>query len=113
SIPDLALETGIDRFVKVHPPGTRQEAAKFLARASVLVNLPQDSHLAIPSKIFEYMQFESWLLALAKPNSATELLLRDTEADVVAPDDVDRLAHILHARYLQHREGRIPTPLAA
>jgi len=112
SIEDLARQSGIEPFVKVHPPGTRQEAAGFLARASVLVNLPQDSHLAIPSKIFEYMRFPAWMLALEEPGSATEMVLRNTGADVAAPGDVDRITEILRTRYQQHREGQVPRALA-
>ena len=112
SIQSLARKAGLEGFVRVHPPGTRRQAAEFLARAVVLVNLPQDSHLAIPSKVFEYMRFDAWLLALAEPGSATELLLRETDADVAAPDDVDGIARILRTRYLEHRRGIKPRPLA-
>lgn len=113
SIEDLARRSGIEAFVKVHPQGTRREAAQFLARASMLVNLPQDNHTAIPSKVFEYMRFEAWLLALAEPGSATELLLRDTGADVAAPGDVDGIAEILRNRICEHRAGQVPRALAA
>jgi hypothetical protein len=112
SIEDLARRSCIEPFVEVHPAGTRQAAAEFLARASVLLNLPQDSHLAIPSKIFEYMRFPAWLLALEDPGSATESVLRNTGADVVAPGDVDGIAKVLRARYEQHRDGRMPSALA-
>jgi len=112
SLEDLARQSGIEPFVKVHGEGTRRDAAEFLARASVLVNLPQDSHLAIPSKIFEYMRFDAWLLALADPGSATEAVLRDCGADVASPGDVDRIAAILRTRYQQHRAGELPRPLA-
>src|SRR5262249_13645677 len=91
----------------------RREAAEFLARASMLLNLPQDSHQAIPSKVFEYMRFPAWLLALEEPGSATDLILRGTAADVALPGDVDRIAGILRTRYRQHREGHVPRPLAA
>jgi glycosyltransferase involved in cell wall biosynthesis len=112
SIESIARESGLGRFVRLHPPGTRREAAEFLARASMLVNLPQDSHLAIPSKVFEYMRFDAWLLALAAPGSATELLLRGTGADVVAPDDIDGITGILWTRYGEHCEGIRPRALA-
>jgi hypothetical protein len=78
----------------------------------VLVNLPQDSHLAVPSKVFEYLRFDAWLLVLAEPGSATELLLRDSGADLAAPDDVDAIARILRARYVEHRDGIRPRALA-
>lgn len=112
SIEAIADEAGLGALVRMHPPGTRAQAAAFLAGASLLVNLPQDSHMAIPSKIFEYMRYDAGLLALAEPGSATEQLLRDTPADVVAPDDVDRLAAVLRERYLEHAAGRRPPPIA-
>jgi hypothetical protein len=108
----IAEEAGIRDFVKVHPPAPRQEALEFLADATMLLSLPQDSDMAIPSKIFEYMQFDAWILALARPGSATELALRHTEANVVAPDDEDSLAGILRSRFLEHRRGVRPEPLS-
>ena len=86
---------------------------EFLARASLLVNLAQDSHLAIPSKIFEYMRFRAWILALAVPESATARLLRGTGAEIVAPDDVDGVAEVLEARYRAFARGERPLPIAA
>ena len=109
----IADEEGIEPFVTVHPPGTRDEAMRFLATASTLASLPQDSHLAIPSKIYEYMRFDAWLLALAEKGSATANLLEGTSADVVEPDDVDALTSLLRRRYADHEAGRRPAPIAA
>jgi len=78
----------------------------------MLVTLPQDSDMAIPAKIFDYMQFDAWLLALADDGSATEQLLRGSTADVVAPDAIDTIAGLLHLRYLQHLRGEWPERLA-
>jgi len=64
------------------------------------------------SKIFEYMRYDAWLLALAERESATELLLRETEADVVSPDDVESIAEVLRSRYADHAAGRRPEPIA-
>jgi hypothetical protein len=108
----MTKRAGIEPFVQLHPPGNRQQAAEFLARAVMLVNLPQDSHLAIPSKIFEYMRYDAWLLALAERESATELLLRETAADVVSPDDIEGLTEVLRSRYADHLAGRRPEPIA-
>src|SRR5262249_44033992 len=88
------------------------EAMEFLADATVLLSLPQDSDMAIPSKIFEYMQFEAWILALAPPGSATELLLRDSGADVIPPDDEEAIARSIETRYRQYRRGERPPRLA-
>src|SRR5438093_13637311 len=68
--------------------------------------------MAIPAKIFDYLQFDAWLLALADDGSATEQLLRGSTADVVAPDASDTIAGLLHLRYLQHLRGEWPERLA-
>jgi protein-tyrosine-phosphatase len=108
----IARETGIEAFVRARPPGPRREVMDFLADATVLLSLPQDSHMAIPSKIFEYMEFDAWILALASPGSATEFLLRHSTADVVSPHDVHQIANALRRRYHQYRQGLRPSRLA-
>lgn len=108
----IAREAGIEAFVRTRPPRPRREVMKFLADATLLLSLPQDSDMAIPSKIFEYMEFDAWILALASPGSATELLLRHTSADVVSPDDVQGIAKVLKCRYQQYRQGQRPSRLA-
>lgn len=94
-VSQIAREEGIAQFVTVGPSRPRPAMLDFLMHATMLVSLPQDSDLTIPSKIFEYMQFDACLLALAKHGSATELLLRDSGADVVAPLDVDAMAALI------------------
>ncbi|HEV2132558.1 MAG TPA: hypothetical protein VGR27_15695 [Longimicrobiaceae bacterium] len=108
-VEDIAREEGIPEFLRVHAPRLRQEALEFLATAALLVILPQDSDLAIPSKVFEYMQFDAWILALAHPGSAIELTFRDSAIDVVAPDDLPGLTEVLRERYLQHLRGMRPS----
>ncbi len=77
----------------------------------MLALLPQDSDMAIPAKIFDYMRFDAWLLVLAEHGSATEQLLRGSGADVVAPDALDTLTALLHLRYIQHQRGERPVRL--
>jgi hypothetical protein len=108
----IAQEAGLGGFVRTSGPATRRDALEFLAKATLLVSLPQDSDMAIPSKIFEYMQFDAWVLALADRGSATELLLRDSGADVVSPRDVEGITAVILARYCEYAEGRRPTRLA-
>jgi len=109
----LAREAGLGAYVRLGPPRPRRQMMEFLAGAPMLLSLPQDLPLAIPSKIFEYMPFAAWLLVLARRGSATELLLRGTTADVVEPDDEVRLAAVLGERYRQFARGERPVPLAA
>jgi glycosyltransferase involved in cell wall biosynthesis len=108
----IAGEEGLDGFVGLRPLGPRREASQFLAAGSMLLSLPQDCDTAIPSKIFEYMQYDAWVLALAERDSATEHLLRGSKADVVAPQDLESLAAVLRQRYLQYACGERPTRLA-
>src|SRR5437867_13050434 len=111
-IEQIAAEEGIAEFVRTYPPGPRARALEFLSRATMLVILPQDSDMAIPAKIFDYMQFDAWLLALADDGSATEQLLRGSTADVVPPDAVNAISELLHRRYVQHLRGEWPQRLA-
>lgn len=108
---ELARRHGIGDLVRVVPSGTRQEALDLMNRSRVLVSLPQGADLAIPSKIFEYMQCQAWILAMATPGSATEMLLRGSGADVTSPDDVDAIARVLERRFEQHRGGERPPRL--
>jgi hypothetical protein len=107
----MAAEEGITGFVETHPPRPRHEAMRFLRAAAMLLSLPQDSDMAIPAKIFEYVRFPAWLLVLAVPESATADLLSGTEADVAMPTDVDAIARIIRRRYEQFTRGERPEPI--
>jgi glycosyltransferase involved in cell wall biosynthesis len=113
SLESIAAEEGVDDFVRLYPPVPRHEALEFLAHAAMLINLPQSIDMSIPSKIFDYMRFNAWLLALSARGSAPELLLRDTSADLVEPDDLEGLVARLRERYRQHLAGQRPPPIAA
>lgn len=104
----IAREEGIERYVTLGGLVARQAALEFLAGASVLLSLPQDSDFAIPAKIYEYLRFDAWLLILAHKESATEQLLRDVDADVLEPDDVEGIASAIRRRYEQFCRGESP-----
>ncbi|MGI8843227.1 MAG: hypothetical protein ACR2HZ_05985 [Gemmatimonadaceae bacterium] len=108
----MAEQEGIAGYVKTGPLRPRQEALEMLAGATMLLSLPQDSPWAIPSKIFEYMQFDAWMLVLAEPDAPAALLLRDSGADVVSPADVDGMAMILRQRIEEFTRGERPRRLA-
>jgi glycosyltransferase involved in cell wall biosynthesis len=109
SLESHAGAAGVQAYVRSLPLGTRREAERFLSSAHVLVNLYQDSRMAIPSKIFEYMRHEAALLVLAEPESAPYELVRDTDAALAAPDDVDAIAAAIRKQYEKHRaEEKVP-----
>lgn len=112
SVADMAREEGIGSFVTVGPPRPHRDAMEFLARGALLVSLPQDSPWAIPSKVYEYMKFHAWLLALSEPGGPVAELLGGTGADVVAPHDVEGIACVLRKRFEQFMAGARPPRLA-
>jgi len=107
-----AAAEGVSAFVHVHPLRPRSEAMRFLADASLLVMLPQDSDLVIPGKVYEYMRFPAWILALAEPSSAVARLLRGTSACVLPAGAVEAQSEFIAARFLEHRAGIRGTPVA-
>ena len=104
----MAVEEGIASYVETGPSRPRAAAMEFLAGATMLVSLPQDSDLAIPSKVFEYARFHAWLLALASRESATGRALSGTDAHVVEPSDEEGIAAALEQRWLAFAAGQRP-----
>jgi hypothetical protein len=108
----IAKEEGIADYVTVGGLVPRKEVFEFLAGATILLSLPQDSDFAIPAKIYEYMRFDAWMLVLARPGSATAQVLRDTDADVVEPADLDEITRVLRLRHEQFANGIHPKAVA-
>ena len=111
SVRAMAEREGFGEFLTLGGARPRDEALRFVASATMLLNLPQATHQCVPAKMFEYVRFDSWLLVLAEPHSATAQMLRDTTADVVAPGDVDAMAAVIERRYLQFVAGERPTAI--
>jgi hypothetical protein len=111
-VAEMIARDGLAGFVNLLPRRPRGQLMRDLASAAMLVSLPQDSTMAIPSKIFEYIRFPAWVLALTDAGSATEAVLRDTGADVVRPGDVDGIEAVLLRRYMQFAAGERPQPVA-
>jgi hypothetical protein len=107
----MAAKEGIAAYVSVEPPRPHREALEFLAGATMLVIFPGSNMLAIPAKVFEYVRFDSWLLALAEPESAIAQLLKGSSADVVVPR-IDSIAAAITRRYRDHRAGVRPERVA-
>lgn len=107
----IAAEEGLQRHFVAHGFRPRSEVLEFLAGAALLVSLPLRTSMTLPAKLFEYTRFDAWLLALAEPHSATETLLEGTDADVVAPDDVDAITRVIAKRFAEFRAGQRPMAL--
>jgi hypothetical protein len=112
AIIEMSQLEGVQALVTLHPAGSIRDVASLLSRAAILVNLPQDSNLAIPSKIFEYMVYPSWLLALAERDTATGQILAGTAADVIRPKDVEGMVRVIRRCYEAYRDGVRPEPIA-
>jgi len=108
----LARNAGAGDYLRLRDSLPRRALFDLLAESSLLVSLPQDCDMAIPSKVYEYMTCHAWVLALAEHGTATELLLRGSRAKVVAPRDVDGISAVIRECVLQHRAGVVPTPAA-
>jgi hypothetical protein len=104
----IAREEGVREYVSVGGMLSRQQSMEFLAGATMLLSLPQDSDFAVPAKIYEYLRFDAWMLVMATPQSATALLLRETEADIVGYADVEQIVTVLRKRYEQFASGVRP-----
>ena len=107
----MAAQEGIAEYVSVEPPRPHREALQFLAGATMLVIFPGSNMLALPAKVFEYVRFDAWLLALAEPGSAIAQVLEGTMADVVVPQ-IDAIAAAISRRYRDHRAGVRPERVA-
>lgn len=110
---EIAAECGVADYVTLEAPRPRREALEFLAEAAMLLNLPQSAAQCIPSKLFEYVQFSAWLLALEREGTATEMMLRGSGADIVAPEDEEAIAATIRHRYEQYARGVRPTPIGS
>jgi glycosyltransferase involved in cell wall biosynthesis len=104
----LATRLGIRAHVRIVGFRPRAEVTALLASADVLVSLYQDSTLAVPSKVFEYLNQPGRILAFAEPDSATAAVLAGLDADVVSPGDVDATIAALERRYRAFTERRAP-----
>jgi glycosyltransferase involved in cell wall biosynthesis len=109
---ETARTEGVEEFISVGPTRSHEGAMHFLSQATMLVTFPGWNSVAIPGKVFECVRFDAWLLALSDAGSATDLLLRGTDADVVPRDDIEGIARVIERRYQAHRRGEEATHIA-
>jgi glycosyltransferase involved in cell wall biosynthesis len=111
----IASEERLSKYVTVVGVLPHADVMDRLAYASLLVTLPGfNAFTTIPAKVFECMRFNAWLLALSEPGSATDTLLRGTDADVVSSTDLDGIAAAVRDHVVAYlRQGIRPNPIAA
>lgn len=110
SLTDLATEAGIGDLFEDRAPGTREEARQLMRDSMMAVAFQGATKTQIPAKIFEYVAFPLWLLALVGSDSATADLLSGSEALVFNIDDEDATARAIEESYLKFRAGEMPRP---
>jgi len=110
---ELAAAAGVGAFTQCDARRPRAEAIALVRASAMVVLLPQQHVHSIPGKVFEYVQLAAWPLILTDPGTATEVLLRDSGADVLSPGDEEGVAHAIEARYIAFRRGERPAPLNA
>jgi hypothetical protein len=108
----IADEEGVAEFLELTRFLPRGELSRRLMECPVLVVLPQDSDMAIPSKVFEYLRYPARVLAMAEADSATGRVLRDTPAAVVSAADVEGLTTRLSEWFEAFERGERPSPAA-
>jgi hypothetical protein len=107
----VARNEGLEQHFTARGLQPRARVLEALSDATMLLSLPLRTTMTLPAKVFEYTRFEAWLLVLATPESATADLLKDTDADVVPPDDVNAIASRIARRLEQFRHGERPVAL--
>jgi hypothetical protein len=108
---EVARQEGIADYVEAGPLRPYAEAQAFMADATMLVTMSGTNLAAVPAKTFECVRFPAWVLALSVQGSATDLLLRGTEADVVGPGNTSGIAAVIKKRYCQYAAGVRPEPV--
>lgn len=108
---ELANDAGIGDLFEDRAPGPR-EAARQLIRDSVMaVAFQGETKTQIPAKVFEYVSFPLWMLALVGNDSATADLLQGSDALVFNIDDEESTARAIEACYEKFRAGDMPRPV--
>ena len=100
-----AERAGIQEYFQAVGHMPRDQLLARLERASVLVSLPQSTPWSIPSKIFEYMGFNSDVLVYAEPGSATAEMLGGSEAIVLDPLDREGTLSALCTSHERYKAG--------
>ncbi|MBC8088618.1 MAG: hypothetical protein H7Z40_15245 [Phycisphaerae bacterium] len=111
SLSELAAAAGIGDMFDDRAPGTRDAAHQLMCESMMAVAFQGDTKTQIPAKIFEYVSFPLWVLALVGADSATADLLAGSDALVFNSDDELKTAEAIEHCYKQFRAGNLPRPV--
>ena len=108
SLPELASEVGIGDIFEERPMGPRDQAWKLLNESMIAVAFQGRNKTQIPGKIFDYVAFPVWVLALVGSESATADILTGSDAIVLEIDDVAAIARSIEDCYVRFMKGDYP-----
>jgi len=111
SLSELAVEAGLQGIFEERPSGTRDEARQLLRESSMAVAFQGETRTQVPAKVFEYVAFPVWLLALVGAESATADLLADSDAIVLDIDDEAGTARAIERCVQRFRAGESARPV--
>ena len=111
SLTELAVEAGLHGIFEERPSGTRAEAHQLLRESSMAVAFQGETRTQVPAKVFEYVAFPVWLLALVGAESATADLLADSDAIVLDIDDEAGTATAIERCVQRFRAGESARPV--
>jgi hypothetical protein len=111
SLADLAVEAGLEGMFEERLPGTREEALQLLRESAMAVAFQGETRTQVPAKVFEYVAFPLWLLALVGAESATADALANSDAIVMDLDDEAGAAEAIETCYRRFRAGEVARPV--
>ncbi|HTK47794.1 MAG TPA: hypothetical protein VL328_07445 [Gemmatimonadaceae bacterium] len=111
SMTELAAEAGLGGLFEERPAGSRDAARDLLRESSIAVAFQGETRTQIPAKIFEYVAFPLWVLALVGTDSATADLLAGSDAIVLDIDDESGAERAVESCYRRHLAGESPRPV--
>jgi len=106
-----AAEAGLEGLFEERPPGTRDEARQLLRESAMAVAFQGETRTQVPAKVFEYVAFPVWLLALVGAESATGDLLADSDAIVLDIDDEAGTERAIERCVQRFRAGESARPV--
>ena len=111
SLGELAADAGLDGMFEERAAGTRDEARQLLRESTMAVAFQGETRTQVPAKVFEYVAFPLWVLALVGAESATADALANSDAIVLDLDDEAGAAEAIESCYRRFRAGESARPV--